>query len=300
MKIKFQYLIIFLFIITYGRVCAQVNIYDDFSKKDLPNWTSDKVNLKYSYSEDNADSGYAIIYTDDIIRPNSDIGSITKIFPYLFSDSSILNIMLKGISNDVSANLELLFDIDGNGLYNNDQDIILSSTPFSMNFNGWKQIKITLIDTSFKVISNYNDNYSVILQQSLGLRLNFYSGKNYKDSKFESGIALITEIKHPGVSQLINITPKDKKQEQSYFNLKNIPNPFNPVTSISYNLPENTHVRLTIYDYLGREVVTLLEEDETAGEHSIEFNASTLPFGTYFYRLKTSSYTEVKKMVFEE
>lgn len=300
MRKTFQYLILLISLLILSPLYAQVNIYDDFSQKALPFWSSDGVDLKYSFTEDNPDSGYAIIKTDRIIKPNSEIGSITKLYPYLFTDSSIINIMLKGVTNDVSVTFEILFDIDKNEIYNSDQDIMLTSVPLSLNFNGWKQVKLTLSDTAMKVISNFNDTYSVIMQQSLGIRLLFKAGKAYKDSPFESGIALITEILHPGMSQFISLNPKDKKSEQSKFNLINKPNPFESSTTIYYTLPENTHVRLSIYDFLGREVTTLLEEDQSAGNHSAEFNASGLPYGVYFYRLKTSFYTEVKKMVYEK
>ena len=300
MKISFQYLIIFISLFIFTPLHAQVNIYDDFSKKELPYWSAEGVEMKYSFSEDNPDSGYAIVKTDRIIKPNSEIGTITKIYPYLFTDSSIINIMVKGVSNDVTVTFEILFDIDKNDIYNSDQDIMLTSFPMSMNFNGWKQIKFTLCDSTMKIISNFNDSYSVIMQQSMGIRLRFNAGKAYKDSPFESGVALITEILHPGVSQLFSINPKDKKTEQSIFDLKNKPNPFDPNTTIYYTLPERTSVRLTIYDFLGREVTTLVDETQDAGEHQVEFSAAGLPYGVYFYRLKTGSYTEVKKMVFEK
>ncbi len=78
---------------------------------------------------------------------------------------------------------------------------------------------------------------------------------------------------------------------------QNYPNPFNPSTSISYDLPANSFVTIKIYDVLGREVSALVNERQTAGSHSVNFNASNLPSGVYFYRLVAGNMTATKKMV---
>jgi len=77
----------------------------------------------------------------------------------------------------------------------------------------------------------------------------------------------------------------------------NYPNPFNPQTTISYALPEQVHVKLTIDDVLGREVAILVDRHEEAGYKSVSFDASSLPSGVYFYRLTAGRYTDVKKML---
>ena len=81
----------------------------------------------------------------------------------------------------------------------------------------------------------------------------------------------------------------------SFVLLQNYPNPFNPVTTISYQIPSQSHVTLTVYDVLGREVATLVDEDETPGAKSLQFNASGLASGTYFYRLKAGPFMSVKR-----
>ena len=84
----------------------------------------------------------------------------------------------------------------------------------------------------------------------------------------------------------------------STFSLKqNYPNPFNPSTVISYQLPVSGDVTLKVYDVLGNEVATLINEEKSAGSYEVEFNASSLPSGTYFYQLKAGSFIEAKKMV---
>lgn len=85
---------------------------------------------------------------------------------------------------------------------------------------------------------------------------------------------------------------------------QNYPNPFNPTTKISWYSPVGAHTKLNVYDLLGREVVTLVNEFRKAGKHEIEFpNAETsflssLPSGVYFYQLRVGDFVETKKMVY--
>jgi hypothetical protein len=82
---------------------------------------------------------------------------------------------------------------------------------------------------------------------------------------------------------------------------QNYPNPFNPVTKINYDLPKNSRVKLVIYDILGREIKTLLNNEiKTAGRYTVEFNGSNLASGVYFARILVNDgkdFMAVKKMV---
>lgn len=77
-------------------------------------------------------------------------------------------------------------------------------------------------------------------------------------------------------------TPEELALNQNY------PNPFNPATTISYELPEASHVELTVYDMLGRRVATLVDENIQAGRHEVSWNAEGVSSGTYIYRLEVS------------
>ncbi|MDI6803523.1 MAG: T9SS type A sorting domain-containing protein, partial [Bacteroidota bacterium] len=89
------------------------------------------------------------------------------------------------------------------------------------------------------------------------------------------------------------------------FNLsQNYPNPFNPATTIKYTIPEASHVTLTIYDIVGREVIRLVDEVQTAGHKQVVWNAATYPSGVYFYRIiavgenkSGNKYTQTKKLL---
>jgi hypothetical protein len=78
---------------------------------------------------------------------------------------------------------------------------------------------------------------------------------------------------------------------------QNYPNPFNPSTTISYQLSVVSRVSLKVYDVLGREVETLVNERQTAGTHAVKFNATNLPSGVYFCRLQAGTYHETKKLL---
>ena len=78
---------------------------------------------------------------------------------------------------------------------------------------------------------------------------------------------------------------------------QNYPNPFNPSTVISYQLPVNSDVTLKIYDVLGKEVTTLVNEDKPAGSYQIDFNAGGLSSGIYFYRLQAGDFVQTRKMI---
>jgi hypothetical protein len=84
----------------------------------------------------------------------------------------------------------------------------------------------------------------------------------------------------------------------NYYSLgQNYPNPFNPATVIIFTLPESQNVKLIVFDILGREVKTLINEVRSPGIYEVNFDASSLSSGVYFYRLITDNFTDTKKML---
>ena len=88
----------------------------------------------------------------------------------------------------------------------------------------------------------------------------------------------------------VDLTPETYSLSQNY------PNPFNPTTAISYRLSALSNVKLVVFDLLGREVTTLVNEKKEPGNYSVNFNASNLTSGVYFYKITAGSFTETKKM----
>jgi hypothetical protein len=98
-----------------------------------------------------------------------------------------------------------------------------------------------------------------------------------------------------------SLIPREYKLYQNY------PNPFNPLTTIEYSIPEQSYITLKVFDILGREVATLVNEEKKAGIYEVEFsakggsasggNANNLPSGIYFYQIKTGSFIQTRKML---
>jgi subtilisin-like proprotein convertase family protein len=78
---------------------------------------------------------------------------------------------------------------------------------------------------------------------------------------------------------------------------QNYPNPFNPVTSIKYEVAKNVNVKIIVYDILGKEIRTLVNEFKKAGVYTVELNATNMSSGVYFYKISTGEYNDVKKMM---
>jgi hypothetical protein len=78
---------------------------------------------------------------------------------------------------------------------------------------------------------------------------------------------------------------------------QNSPNPFNPSTTIAFTLPAQAHVRLTVFNALGQEVATLVDDERPAGSHVVRWDAMNQPSGAYFYRIESGSFVETKRMM---
>ncbi|MCH6574234.1 MAG: T9SS type A sorting domain-containing protein, partial [Bacteroidetes bacterium] len=78
---------------------------------------------------------------------------------------------------------------------------------------------------------------------------------------------------------------------------QNYPNPFNPSTRIKYSIPQSSNVVIKVFDILGNEIETLVNEQMSVGTYEITWYAGQLPSGVYFYQLKAGSYIETKKMI---
>ena len=78
---------------------------------------------------------------------------------------------------------------------------------------------------------------------------------------------------------------------------QNYPNPFNPTTNIKFSLPKDELVSIKVYDILGKEVATIMNENKPAGNYEVNFNASALSSGVYFYRMNAGSFNSINRMV---
>jgi hypothetical protein len=128
----------------------------------------------------------------------------------------------------------------------------------------------------------------------------------YIDSTKYSYLKNYTNLVNVFISEEDSILQKDgsglayeeQKIPTDYGLLQNYPNPFNPSTKIEYKLPLDGLVTIKVYDMLGNEVATLVNEEKVAGKYDVNFDASRLASGIYLYRIKVNDFYSTKKMVF--
>ena len=86
-------------------------------------------------------------------------------------------------------------------------------------------------------------------------------------------------------------------KDRTYTLFQNYPNPFNPTTTINYSIPRTSLVTIKVYDVLGREIETLVNDEKHIGNYKVEFNASKLASGIYFYKMQAGDFSETKKLI---
>jgi hypothetical protein len=101
----------------------------------------------------------------------------------------------------------------------------------------------------------------------------------------------------PGQPFITSVFPDDMNKPSEFRLEQNYPNPFNPSTTIRYSIPTSEFISLKVYDVLGNEVVTLIDEFRDAGNYEVEFRAANLASGIYLYKIKSGSFIETKKML---
>jgi len=136
-------------------------------------------------------------------------------------------------------------------------------------------------DTTVRVMNDVNNQL-----------FSFYFNRQPTSVVFDPGNMIVLKQ-----ATLIMSTGENNLQLPGKFELKqNSPNPFNPVTLIEFSIPNNSSVKLTLYDVLGKEITTLINDYRTAGKYSENFNAMKLSSGVYFYVLEAGDFRDVKKM----
>lgn len=117
------------------------------------------------------------------------------------------------------------------------------------------------------------------------------------DNRKDIGGIYAQNINYNGTIGPISIRNISTGIVTKYELFQNYPNPFNPTTNIRYELPKNGFIKLVVFDALGREVETLVNEKQTAGTYEANWNASQFPSGVYFYRLQAGDFTDTKKLI---
>ncbi len=192
----------------------------------------------------------------------SDTGNVTII--YLPSDL----VLQSSAANDITITWKNNSTIEDGNIIERKQD---------------SQDSFTVIDTSKGTGNEYVDK-NVEDGQNYTYRI-----KAYKDS-------LESEYSNEA-SFLVDVKGETGKIPTEYSISQNFPNPFNPTTKIKFGLPKAGLTRITVYDLLGREIMTLINNELKVGYHEINIDAHNLPSGIYLYKIQSGDFTQTKKMI---
>ena len=181
------------------------------------------------------------------------------------------------------------------------------SGPYTVSGTGWKYISLitpfawdgqsnVLVDVCFDdttyadfswVYGGDNPGKTVLMGNNIGPGCTFAVGTGVPNRpNICFGINLVA-----GAQNISSIIPEKFMLNQNY------PNPFNPTTKIKFDVPTNGFTKIAIYDMLGREVKTLLNENLKAGTYEMEWNATNYASGIYFYKMTSGNFASIKKMV---
>ncbi len=165
---------------------------------------------------------------------------------------------------------------------------------YALNQDGTVKWELTLVEPLYSlptitsdglILVGYDTQLIAINCESMGLaNTSWPKYRNTQDNRGYTSIAT-------SVKQIGNELPENFLLSQNY------PNPFNPSTTISFSIPNQVNVKLSIYNAIGEEVAELINENITAGFHQVTFDASNLSSGIYFYRISAGNFIDTKKMI---
>jgi hypothetical protein len=171
----------------------------------------------------------------------------------------------------------------------NGKEVILNwSTATELN-NQLFEIQRSLEGSEFATVGFVNGKGTTTQRQDY-----VYKDEINSDGKY---FYRLKQIDYLGSYQYSEIIEIEVKVFNAFLLEQNYPNPFNPSTTIGYGIREKSNVRITILNSIGEEVALLVNEEKESGYHTVEFNASSLPSGVYFYQLRAGNFIETKKMI---
>jgi len=184
---------------------------------------------------------------------------------------------------------EYLFEFDAYAV--EDRVIEADIKKLSIPYTNYSKIGYTLLNTSK---SHFSQPFTMDDPTEFSAAIVFNAG-NSEDDIYIDNVSL---------KELVTgINDKDETLPGAFALHENYPNPFNPSTTITYNIPEVSHVKITVYNLLGEKVEDLINLPHKSGIHQINFDSKNLSSGIYFYEMKasgvknSSSYHDVKKMM---
>lgn len=253
-----------------------------------------------------------MIFPDDELNDSGiDTGYVPTYYPstidwlsagVLYANTNLANININVIRrNTIALQNGMAVNLSGSVFLNilppmNNNDLLAGPFPFLKG-----SILYLKKDTNFvrSVITNDNQQYSIT-----GLNAGTYTltvqrlGYETESRQIVIGTSNLDTVNfYLDTLNVIGIVNISSNVPDNFSLGQNYPNPFNPETKIKFSVKQSSFSELKIFDILGREVKTLVNENLKAGEYEVSFNASGLPSGIYFYRLNIADFTHTKKMV---
>jgi hypothetical protein len=188
-----------------------------------------------------------------------------------------------------------------------DFTLLYAPTNLALQITASNEITLTWKDNS-----TINEGYVIESKQSSDTSFTVLdtlkgSGNEYVDKNVEQGQSYSYRIKaykdtlesaySDVASLLVGVNEGSIELPKEYSISQNYPNPFNPITKIKFALPQNAMTKIIIYDLLGREVQTLINNELRAGYHEINFDGGNFHSGVYFYRIQAGNFIQTKKMI---
>ena len=216
-------------------------------------------------------------YIDKSIRPN--ISKMDDIYSMTLELENH-NLIHTGEYNKAIDNLNIL-------LANfKDNPETYKYTLFNMGliYRVFKKDTLKAAEYFTELQKKYPDDWLVVIKNNLFSDILETTGMEKLDNNANNNSNKNNEEKEESISEKIA--------------LGNYPNPFNPSTKILYTIPENSKVKLVIYNALGQEVETLVNKEQTAGKYEVTWNPKNIASGVYYYRLSVNNHSEIKKLIF--
>ena len=147
-----------------------------------------------------------------------------------------------------------------------------------------------------------NDNYCIYGLQEYWINNEWIPGDGGLIFTNPDGVtvAVITSELFAYYSEVTSVVEDDNFLKNEYTLFQNYPNPFNPITTLKYMIPSDGFVRLKVYDILGKEISTLVNEEQNKGYYEVDFDAKNLSSGVYIYRIESGSFTDSKLMILQK
>jgi len=245
-------------------------IYDDFEGDSYGNWKDGGDDCKVDSTE-HAHQGY---YSVNLESNTSSSKVTTRDLPLSGYSEVIVDFWYKAVGMEADEDFWLQISTDGGSNYT--------------TVNTWVS-GVDFANDNFYSDTVTISGYTLTSQTRIRFRCD---ASDDDDDVYLDEIRVSAEIKE---STAIDRTNGGKPKRFALH--QNYPNPFNPATTIEYTIPKRSFVSIKVYDLLGREVSTLVNENKPQGTYSSEFNGMNLSSGCYYYRIQTGDFIETKKFV---